>query len=60
VEIRADVAPARVLPGVVAIDDHRRDVLERRDLVPVAGRRGLDRDQRLYLVGTRLRDLEAK
>src|SRR2546426_7499875 len=52
--------PARVESDVVAVDDERRNVLENGRLLRVADPRGFDRDERLHLVGPRLRPLETE
>src|SRR5881396_274509 len=55
-----DLRPARVERDIVAVDDERRNILENSRLLRVADPRGLDRDERLHLVGPRLRHLEAE
>ena len=55
----ADLRPARMVLGVVAVHDEDWRILEQSHFVLVAAERGLDRHQRLDLVGPRLQHLEA-
>src|SRR4051812_25561617 len=56
----ADLRPARMVLGVVAVDDEDRRILDRVHLVAVAAQRRLHRDQRLDLVGPRFQHLVAE
>src|SRR5207247_2231997 len=58
--VSPDRRPARVLLDAVAVNEERRDPLKTVSLLRVALSRRLDGDQRLHLVGPRLRHLEAE
>ena len=58
--VSPDRRPARILLDAVAVDEERRDALQAIGLFRVALPRRLDGDQRLDLVGPRLRHLEAE
>ncbi len=56
----AYLRPTRMVLGVVAEHHEDRRALEQRDLARVTAERGLDSNQRLDLVRSRFRDLEAE
>src|SRR5258707_6442181 len=56
----ADRRPARIALDVVAVDEQRRDRGQLRHVLQVSLAGGLDRNERLDLIGPRLRHLEAE